>query len=372
MKYENINLLRAFAALQVVVYHVIEHFQWVTFPVSGPLLTFRIGWMGVDLFYVISGFVIASSAFRIASTEPEQFYKIYWKHRCARILPLYLLTCVLWLLLYRPGFFVNLTADDLKDFAVHLLFIHNTMPDTHGSINGVSWTLAVEMQFYILVALLVPWLARSGPWLILAVFVSIAWVWRGLAFLYAAEMDTFGRFFYITQFPGALDAFGVGICIAKLLPDIRGRLAYWAGPVIAMLTFFAGYFLFSWFWAVPDYWHNPVMVVVWRSCLALFFGFVLVAALTLPQLVASKPLYPLWLLGEVSYGLYLWHLFPIMFIKTELASAPGKALVITLIVTTALAWLSWKALEEPVVKFSRRKVSEGKMPFFGSKDASVL
>jgi peptidoglycan/LPS O-acetylase OafA/YrhL len=49
-RFENVNLLRAFAATAVVVYHVIEHGKWADFPYTGPLLTFRIGWIGVDLF----------------------------------------------------------------------------------------------------------------------------------------------------------------------------------------------------------------------------------------------------------------------------------------------------------------------------------
>ena len=56
--FDTIDILRGFAAISVVVYHVIEHFQWSNFPATWPWLWFRVGWMGVDLFFVISGFVI--------------------------------------------------------------------------------------------------------------------------------------------------------------------------------------------------------------------------------------------------------------------------------------------------------------------------
>ena len=49
-RFENINLLRAFAAISVVVFHVILYMKWEAFPIEGPLLVFRIGWIGVDLF----------------------------------------------------------------------------------------------------------------------------------------------------------------------------------------------------------------------------------------------------------------------------------------------------------------------------------
>ena len=71
-RFENINLLRAFAAIVVVFYHVITYMRWETFPYQGPLLVFRIGWIGVDLFFVISGFVITRSALAMWRREPVE------------------------------------------------------------------------------------------------------------------------------------------------------------------------------------------------------------------------------------------------------------------------------------------------------------
>src|SRR5215471_4076999 len=104
-RFENINLLRAFAAIAVVVYHVIEFGHWTAFPREGPLLVFRIGWIGVDLFFVISGFVITRSAIGMWRQDPEHFRARYSARRIARIVPLYLLTCILWVAFFMPGFF---------------------------------------------------------------------------------------------------------------------------------------------------------------------------------------------------------------------------------------------------------------------------
>lgn len=60
-----IDVLRGFAAITVLVYHVIEHFHWTAFPTEGLLSWFRIGWMGVDLFFVISGFCNGIGSFRV-------------------------------------------------------------------------------------------------------------------------------------------------------------------------------------------------------------------------------------------------------------------------------------------------------------------
>jgi len=85
---ENVNLLRAFAATAVVVYHVIVYMKWTTFPVDGPLLTFRIGWIGIDLFFVISGFVITRSALALYREDPVEFSRRYRARRLSRIVPL--------------------------------------------------------------------------------------------------------------------------------------------------------------------------------------------------------------------------------------------------------------------------------------------
>src|SRR5258706_4584665 len=87
-RFDNINLLRAFAALSVVVYHVIEHGRWTDYPTEGPLVTFRIGWYGVDLFFVIIGFFIPYSGILFYRAEAPSFQRSYSNPRITRDLPL--------------------------------------------------------------------------------------------------------------------------------------------------------------------------------------------------------------------------------------------------------------------------------------------
>lgn len=101
--YPHINLLRAFASFSVLIYHVIEHFPWTTFPTSSILVWFRIGWIGVDLFFVISGFVIMLSALRIYDMAGQMKPRtIFIRRRLARIVPLYFLTGLVSLVFVQP------------------------------------------------------------------------------------------------------------------------------------------------------------------------------------------------------------------------------------------------------------------------------
>ena len=103
-RFENVNLLRALAAL-AVVYHVVELAHWRSFPDHGPLLALRIGWIGLDLFFVISGIVITYSAILLYRRGPDRFARQYWARRLTRIVPLHLLTMAVWIAMASPAFF---------------------------------------------------------------------------------------------------------------------------------------------------------------------------------------------------------------------------------------------------------------------------
>jgi hypothetical protein len=92
MFFPNVNFLRAAAALLVLVYHVVELGPWPAFPTHGVFLLFRMGWIGVDLFFVISGFVIGLSAIRLYRDGDRSYRWTFMRRRLARIVPLYLVT----------------------------------------------------------------------------------------------------------------------------------------------------------------------------------------------------------------------------------------------------------------------------------------
>jgi len=246
-RFENVSLLRAFAATAVVVYHVIELTPWKTFATEGPLVTFRIGWIGVDLFFVISGFVITASALALHRNNRDEFNRKYWTRRLSRILPLYVLTGALWIAIFGRGFFNQSASDWIGQLGAHLTFTHTFWPRTFDSIDGVNWTLGIEMQFYLAVALSIPWLARTPGWRIWVCCILIAWTWR-----------------------------------------------------------------------------------------------------------AAWPLRPLHYVGEVSYGIYLWHLFAIELLLGLGGIEPAQMLMLTLGVTLLLASVSWHFFEKPILAFGRK------------------
>lgn len=174
--FDSIDILRGFAAISVVVYHVIEHFNWTSFPTNWPWLWFRFGWMGVDMFFVISGFVIAMSAFnQLDRSGKDKFFFPFMKRRINRIIPLHYLTLAVFVIFISPYLLFNHFAINLTS---HLLFIHNLSYDLHGAINGSNWSLGVEMQFYILIALTAHWLKHVKWWVLLLCSLGISYAWQ--------------------------------------------------------------------------------------------------------------------------------------------------------------------------------------------------
>ncbi|MEO8675904.1 MAG: acyltransferase [Casimicrobiaceae bacterium] len=352
-RFENINLLRAFAALAVVVYHVITFMNWEAFPFGGPLLVFRIGWVGVDLFFVISGYVITRSALALWRRDGSNFRQDFWARRLSRIVPLYLLTCALWIVFFKQDFFDHGQGRWLVQVGTHLTFTHSFFPTTFDSIDGVNWTLALEMQFYLLVAVFVAWIARAPGWRIWLFCMLIAWTWRGAIFYFYGHLTPGLLFMRLMQLPGVLDEFGAGIFLAKLL-DPRPSPTRLAGLIWVAAAIAAGTACFGIYWAHAEYWDNRAMIIFWRTSLGTFFLCVVAAAIHLPSIAKTWPLRPVWYLGVVSYGVYLWHMFAVKLCLMIPDVTPLQALGITLGLTVLLAAMSWHFFEKPILDFGRR------------------
>jgi peptidoglycan/LPS O-acetylase OafA/YrhL len=344
-RYPYIDLLRGFAALLVVACHVLAFREWPNFVPTGFGKLAQMGWVGVDLFLVISGFVIGKTAMAASGTgRPWRGHFV--ERRLRRIVPLYLATLVLYLLLVDPAPLLN-GWRSVIDVAMHVGFIHNLYPGTHGTINSPNWSLGLEMQFYLLVAILAPWLAASKVWKVLAVWLGIAVLWKyalTLVLIPGASV-THHQFIYASQLPGTLDEFAFGICIAKLVGRNALRFSWqrflaWSAAAVVLL---AG----AWITIGHggDFWQSTAMIVFWRTTLAAGFAAVLAVSIMVPG-SGGWVLRPFRYLGEISYGIYLWHL-PVLLTLIDKTSFKGWQLMFATVgCTVVLAAFSWHGFEK--------------------------
>ena len=361
MRFPLIDILRAIAALLVLVFHVTTLGQWQIVSESWWGLPFRQGWIGVDLFLVISGFVITLTAARDQEKDPVGFRWRFMQRRLRRLVPLYALTCLVYVFLVRPEILTRPPAEVLAQVTSHALFVQNLFPLTHGVINGVSWSLALEMQFYIALVLSIRWLVKLGALRVLLLLVGIAWVWRygTTLFLRPGEATVQMQVIYTTELPGTLDAFGMGIAMALLAHKGTGVLARylltgWKNRLgWLLLTCGLLYLAGATFLPHSSYWNFTGMVVFWRTALALAFAAALATMITCP-LRGDGLLRPLRYLGQISYGIYLWH-FPVLLALLTLPGLRGGALFAALLPgAILLASLSWHLLEQHWIKAIQR------------------
>ena len=156
-KYNSIQILRGFAAVFVLLYHATRHYQEQNLTFLNGF--FQHGYFGVDLFFVISGFVIPYTMFK--SQYQYKDAGTFMLRRLARIEPPYWCSIALIFLTEYISTFFRFYKDKVIAFSWKDLFYHifhlNDFLDKPW-LRGIYWSLAIEVQFYLLMAILFPYL----------------------------------------------------------------------------------------------------------------------------------------------------------------------------------------------------------------------
>jgi peptidoglycan/LPS O-acetylase OafA/YrhL len=298
--------LRGIAILLVLWYHVWE----ITWLSPGPLLDFipATGFIGVHLFFFLSGFVISYPFLRSAFAKlPDPSWKQFAWRRFIKIVPSYVLSIAV---AYAIGYAQRQpNASLFPDLVTHLLFIHTWFPLRFGTIDGVLWTLAIEVEFYLCFPL-IWWCFKRRPWLTAAAMVAIAGLWRAAL----AQCCYSGLFTpYEENLPGYLDIFAFGLLAAYLFVRFGGRWqtsrARFAGPLVAiagvamLVTLLENLYAYRF----HDQW-SGVWQIDNRPLLGAAFALMALGWLVSPrwwQLLLDNP--ALRFMAAISYNLYLYH-----------------------------------------------------------------
>jgi peptidoglycan/LPS O-acetylase OafA/YrhL len=367
--YPLVDVLRAVAALLVVGYHVIAITPWDPRLTEGLLRIFHMGWIGVDCFFVISGFVITLSALKESERDPANFRRGFAIRRLARIAPLYYLTSIVFVLFISRDLLSTPAGHQAYQAIMHLLFVHNLDAATAGAINGPSWSIGLEMQFYLFIMLAVPWLSRVSIWRMVVILVLVAWAYRYAVtwFLVPGVASAHYQQAYTAQLPGTLDAFGLGMAFGLAVVRGKGWLQRSLQPtwlnfsLWTALAFVLSVVLWKIFWPRSHYWYSISMIVFWRGLLALAFACWLASAMTMPW-AYSRVFIPLRYLGTISYGIYLWHLPVLLTLMKFPGMGHGAMMGGTIAGAILMGSISWHLMEQPILRRARKWASSRKPP----------
>jgi peptidoglycan/LPS O-acetylase OafA/YrhL len=298
--------LRGLAVLLVLWYHVWE-ISWLSPPDWLAFLP-ATGFTGVTLFFFLSGFVISYPFIRAGQLgRPEPSWGHFAWRRFIKIVPSYVLSVAV---AYALGYAQRQpNAALLPDLATHLLFIHTWFPDRYGSINGVLWTLAVEVEFYCIFPL-IWWAFRRQPWLCAAAMIALAWMWRA-SMAHCCYSTLFVQ--YEENLPGYLDIFAFGMLSAYLFVSRATLLRRAAVRRIAPLVALGGFAMLGlllencYMNRFSDQW-SGVWQIDHRPLLGVAFSAIALGSLASPrwwQILLDNA--PMRFLAEISYNLYLYH-----------------------------------------------------------------
>lgn len=370
--YGALDGIRALAATSVFVYH----FGLRTFAVrSGNLSWIVLLDVGVQIFFVVSGFLIYRPfAARHIGDQPSPDLGGYARRRLLRIFPAYLTALVVLRLLGQIG--MNGAPGYLK----HLTLTQTYFADRGGLGLKVSWTLVIELSFYAFVpvwAFIMRGVARRNHALSFELGGTLVLIGVGYLFTrwkYIGHLPP-----WATVLPPALAALGLGMLLAIVsLAPRESRIAAVGrglGHVPAGIWWAAGVAMFV---ALAQL---PIGYFACESCRApLDFSYVnwvqpLIAACIVIPAVFGDPsrglvrralqLKPVAYVGMVSYGVYLWHVFVIDLLPSRVFRDPSRILALAafaaaLLVTVAIASVSYFVIERPVMHLARRRLSVGR------------
>ena len=305
---------RFICVLGIIAYHIWQQ-SWLTpsFTLFGSRISLdgfiRSCYLFVDLLLTLSGFVLflpyAQSALMDA---PQPSLKTYYKSRIARIIPSYYL-CIGIVFVYEAiaGSYSGI-SDMLKDLLPHISFTHVFWLRSYSAtnLNTSLWTLAVEMQFYILFPVFAK-AFKKQPLLTYAFMVIAAVCFR---YLYAAKQQYTDM--YINQLPAMLDAYANGMLAAYVCVYLHkngtDKCVKAFSTVLVIVGIAAIYMLFI-SQTHEDGYENLRLGQLKRRYPLTLAGAMVLAFLS----SGAKPLKLLFgnrvtkFLASISYQMYLWH-----------------------------------------------------------------
>jgi peptidoglycan/LPS O-acetylase OafA/YrhL len=374
--------LRGVAVLWVVLFHyfVVRDGRFDDPAIAAieavrPLnILVRNGYLGVDLFFLISGFLLTLPWFvRAARGAPppstREFYaRRFWRIAPAYYVQLFVLFAVVLPLLKGIAYWRADLYVIAANVVAHACFVHNTTPLTSSSlnINGALWTLAVEAQYYALVPLAALAFLRS-PRIALALAFATAIAWQlgarhGLHALVAFERwlgtpwgwsEAVVRQLLLTQLPSYLAHFALGILAGRAWLRWRERpLAAGQRHALLAATLAALALLYV------VYGHlGPILGDITWLVVPLAFGLAFFTLAASDRIVAHPFLGrgPLAFLGRVSYSAYLYHLLVLALWNAYMPTLGWLSLPLFLAVVVTIAWISWRWVERPFLRRYRER-----------------
>ena len=355
--------LRGIAALMVFAIHV-----WI-YQLPNTVVLRRDSWektllfegrVAFVMFFVLSGYLLYRAFARAALGQGKAVnVRSYLVRRAARIVPAYYVAILGTLaLLWAAGDVPGRRLVDAAQLPLYFVFAQNYTPDTLLKLNAATWTLAVEVVFYLMLPV-IGWLAlrwcrgRVGRQaLLLAGLAATGLAWNAVD--YSAGWGPVASH----SPPSFLPYFACGMLVALLVEwrRARGSAPLGTGASAALVGGAAAVLVLNGWWHATFAHDSVAMEVLADSGAALAFA-AIIAALVLGTGTGVRWLgaRPLAWMGEITYGFYLWHI-PLLVCARGLGILPSGIVLGLAVLPVAIAFgaASWHWIEQPFMRRAAR------------------
>jgi peptidoglycan/LPS O-acetylase OafA/YrhL len=316
------------------------------------------GYFGVDIFFVLSGFLITSLLLQEWARQDSIRLKDFYIRRALRLGP----ALAFYLVSLAAYAFLFLRSESAHEVYIGILwtlsYVSNWVmalrPNQALSILAITWSLAIEEQFYLIWPLLLTTLLTAKlrrRWILIALALGVVFVAAYRALLWQAGASP-RRLYYgtDTHAEGLLLGCLIGCLLAwELVPQSKtlGR----AMKSLALISFlFVGYLVFT----TSHY--EPLLYVGGFSMASLAIAAMIFTLLAWPVAVATTLLRvrPLVWVGRISYGLYLWH-WPVRGLVFGKSVQPSlKQIIVGVVLSFVIAAFSFYVVEQPFLRWKKR------------------
>lgn len=351
----SIHYLRGIAALLVVVYHLRGYLNNIYAQKNLGELLFNYGYFGVDLFFMISGFVIVSS------TQFKSSRLSFVTKRFFRIYPLYIVSLVIFIIISKSEIS---TIDILKSIAFIHLNYSDSAPFFGYSVNYPSWTLTYEILFYFIffVSLCISHKYRFliCSTLITLSFLSINYFFGNSSFSAYSSIDSkeiYSPILKILSSPMMIE-FIVGMSLFYIFYYLKNSSFIFNNKTISIYNSIL--FVFSIILIVSPISYGHGLLKVGLGC------FLLLLTMLIYELSGKlKKINFLCFFGDISYSLYISHVITIktltsnVYFFSYINQLSGFSKLLALLASTILfAYILHKAIEVPFVRIGKNLLNK--------------
>jgi peptidoglycan/LPS O-acetylase OafA/YrhL len=338
--------IRGLAITMVILYH------YIFYRISAPpksleayaLAAGRLSWTGVDLFFVLSGFLIGGIL--LDSRNSPTYFQTFYRHRFFRIVPLYavvLFATATVLFFHGARFSLN---PDLPIYP-YLLFLQNFFM-TGATIDG-TWSLAIEEQFYLTLPLLIRFVPEKPRNILIVIGAVAAPILRTLCFVLFPQRPWFGFF----MMPCRADSLLLGVIGALIVRNEKWKSLLKPQLLrIALIVLLLGAVALTAIFKSQT--QLPIISIGLTWMAALYLCLIFYSQILRESYVAAffRQRWLMWM-GGIAYGVYLIHDKVLLVIERYNLPVLVCA-VVCLLITLCVAKLSWHYFEHPLIRLAHR------------------